>query len=88
MKFTEKQKETIYNNYTGFVDQFSDDLDHKSEISPKEIVCAVLVLAEEQLNSFSAECPTCRQGNLKELSIYDDWEGMLTCDKCGVRVKT
>ena len=32
-------------------------------------------------------CPACQQGNLKELSIYDDWEGMLTCDKCGVRFK-
>lgn len=32
-------------------------------------------------------CPNCKQGTMKELSIYDDMDGMLTCDKCGVRVK-
>lgn len=88
MKFTERQKEAIFNSYISFVDQFSDDLEHKSEISPKEIVYAVLVLAEEQLNAFSAECPTCHKGTMKEMSIYDDMDGMLTCDNCGVRVKT
>lgn len=33
------------------------------------------------------DCPNCKQGTVKELSIYDDMDGMLTCDKCGVRVK-
>ena len=32
-------------------------------------------------------CPSCKQGTMKEMSIYDDMDGMLTCDKCGVRVK-
>lgn len=32
-------------------------------------------------------CPVCHKGTMKELSIYDDTDGMLTCDKCGVRVK-
>lgn len=32
-------------------------------------------------------CTNCKQGTMKEMSIYDDMDGMLTCDKCGVRVK-
>lgn len=32
-------------------------------------------------------CTTCQKGTMKEMSIYDDMDGMLTCDKCGVRVK-
>lgn len=32
-------------------------------------------------------CPSCCEGTIKEMSIYDDMDGMLTCDKCGVRVK-
>ena len=24
-------------------------------------------------------------GHFKEMSLYDDWEGKLTCDKCGYR---
>lgn len=32
-------------------------------------------------------CKTCHKGTMKELSIYADMDGMLTCDKCGVRVK-
>jgi cell fate regulator YaaT (PSP1 superfamily) len=31
-------------------------------------------------------CRSCWLGELKELSIYDDRDGMLTCDSCGVRV--
>ena len=26
-------------------------------------------------------------GTFKEMSIYDDWEGFVTCNKCGLRVK-
>lgn len=29
-------------------------------------------------------CPTC-EIPLEELSIYDDWEGKLTCPECGQR---
>lgn len=36
---------------------------------------------EDQAN----QCTSCNIGVMKELSIYDDWDGMLTCDKCGVR---
>ena len=33
------------------------------------------------------KCNSCKIGTMKEMSIYDDMDGMLTCDKCGVRVK-
>ena len=89
MKLTQQQKETIFNNYMMLVDKLAEHIDHKSEISPKEIVYSVLALVEDQLSVWDkGNCPACQQGNLKELSIYDDWEGMLTCDKCGARVKT
>lgn len=39
------------------------------------------------LSGKKGNCPNCKQGTMKELSIYDDMDGMLTCDKCGVRVK-
>lgn len=84
MKLTQQDKETIYNKYMEFVDKISNDLDTFSEVSPKELVYAVLGLVDEL---FSGDCKSCNQGNLKELSIYDDMDGMLTCDKCGVRVK-
>lgn len=32
MKFTQEEKEIIYNNYMSFIDKLSDDLDHKSGI--------------------------------------------------------
>lgn len=84
MKFTQEQKETIYHSYMNFVNNLADDLDHKSEISPKELVYAVLGLVDEM---FSGNCKTCHKGTMGEMSIYDDMDGMLTCDKCGVRVK-
>lgn len=34
-----------------------------------------------------SECETCHKGTMREMSIYDDMDGMLTCDKCGVRTK-
>lgn len=83
MKFTQEQKEIIYNKYMNFIDKLSNDLDHKSEVSPKELVYAVLGLVEDKLNS----CKSCHIGTMKEMSIYDDMDGMLTCNKCGVRVK-
>lgn len=85
MKLTQKDKETIYNKYMEFVDKLSDDLDTFSEIGPKELVYAVLGLVDEL---FSGNCKTCHKGTMKEMSIYDDTDGMLTCDNCGVRVKT
>lgn len=88
MKFTQEQKETIFNNYMSFVNSLADDLDFKTDISPKEIVYAVLGLVEYELNSPpQGNCSSCNQGDIKEMSIYDDWEGMLTCNQCGVRVK-
>lgn len=38
------------------------------------------------LENQSDKCLGCSLGVMKEMSIYDDWEGMLTCDKCGVRL--
>ena len=32
-------------------------------------------------------CPNC-EGILDERSIYDDWDGCLTCDSCGQRFST
>lgn len=26
-------------------------------------------------------------GRFREMSLHDDWEGMVTCDKCGRRIK-
>ena len=84
MLITQEDKETIYNKYTEFVDNLADDLDFKTEVSPKELVYAVLGLVDEML---SGNCKICHKGTMKEMSMYDDMEGMLTCDKCGVRVK-
>lgn len=85
MKLSQEDKETIYNNYMTFISNMCDDLDTFSEVSPKELVYAVLGLVDEL---FSGNCKSCHKGTMKEMSIYDDWEGMLTCDKCGVRTKT
>jgi len=27
-------------------------------------------------------------GKFQELSIYDDWDGKVTCNKCGLRVSS
>lgn len=32
-------------------------------------------------------CKHCKEGKMFEGSIYDDWDGKLTCNKCGVREK-
>ena len=45
---------------------------------------SLLDLIEE---SVMGNCKACHKGTMKEMSIYDDMDGMLTCDKCGVRVK-
>lgn len=82
MKLTQQDKETIYNEYMKFVDKISNDLDFKTEISPKELVYAVLGLVDDL---FSGNCKTCNKGTMKEMSIYDDMDGVLTCNKCGVR---
>lgn len=50
------------------------------ESSEYEDFCIEL---EEQTN----KCTSCKIGTMKEMSIYDDMDGMLTCDKCGVRGK-
>jgi hypothetical protein len=84
MKLTQQEKETIYNKYMQFVSNICDDLDTFSEVSPKELVYAVLGLVDDM---FSGKCKTCHKGTMREMSIYDDMDGMLTCDKCGVRVK-
>ena len=83
MKFTQEDKEIIYNRYMDFINKLSDDLDTFSEISPKELVYSVLALVEDM----SSKCSSCKVGTMKEMSIYDDMDGMLTCDKCGARVK-
>lgn len=38
-----------------------------------------------KLLTFKDQCPSCKTGQLKELSINDNWEGKLTCDLCGQR---
>lgn len=83
-KLTQQDKEEVYNKYMEFVDKISDDLDTFSEVSPKELVYAVLGLVDEL---FSGNCKTCHKGTMKEMSIYDDMDGMLTYDKCGVRAE-
>jgi hypothetical protein len=45
---------------------------------------SLLDLVEESING---NCEVCHKGTMKEMSIYDDMDGMLTCDKCGVRIK-
>lgn len=85
MKLTQEDKETIYNSYMEFISSMCEDLDTFSEVSPKELVYAVLGLVNEL---FSGNCKSCHKGTTKEMSIYDDMDGMLTCDKCGVRVKS
>lgn len=52
----------------------------------QEIEVAINGYYEYQVGN-KGNCPSCKQGTIKELSIYDDMDGMLTCDKCGVRVK-
>lgn len=42
-------------------------------------------LIESIEKQLSGKCRTCNKGTMKEMSIYDDMDGMLTCDKCGTR---
>lgn len=51
MKFTQEDKETIYNKYMDFIGSMCDDLDTFSQVSPKELVYAVLGLVEDSANS-------------------------------------
>lgn len=53
--FTQVDKEKIYNNYMSFINSMCDDLDTFSEVSPKELVYAVLGLVEDHLK-------TCKHG--------------------------
>ncbi len=32
-------------------------------------------------------CSKCKKGKYREMSLYDDWDGKLTCDNCGIRVE-
>lgn len=36
-------------------------------------------------DSTGDRCPRCLEGTLRERSLHDDWEGLLTCEKCGDR---
>jgi hypothetical protein len=33
------------------------------------------------------DCKHCGKAKYKEMSLYDDWEGYVTCPKCADRVK-
>ena len=33
------------------------------------------------------KCEKCHEGYYTETSIYDDWDGVLHCSKCGHQVK-
>lgn len=37
----------------------------------------------------NTKCPYCNKGKLAERSLYDDWEGYLTCGnkECGMRTQ-
>lgn len=38
-----------------------------------------------QKDLWGKPCPSCKRGKLKELTIQDDWDGKLTCDRCASR---
>lgn len=48
-KFTQEDKEAVYNKYTALISNMCDDLDTFSEIGPKELVYAVMGLVEDHL---------------------------------------
>lgn len=49
--FTQEDKEVIYDNYMSFINSMCDDMDTFAEISPKELVYAVLGLVEDHLKT-------------------------------------
>lgn len=75
MNFTQQDKEKIYNSYMSFINSICEDLDTFSEVSPKELVYAVLGLVQDHLNTCEHEfqregdnywaCKFCNQENLK-----------------------
>ncbi len=34
------------------------------------------------------KCKMCKKGTYKEMSLYDDWDGTLSCNKCGHQYKS
>ena len=34
------------------------------------------------IDNTGTQCPSCKEGVLGENSIYDDWDGTVSCDKC------
>lgn len=41
----------------------------------------------KSIDMLGKKCGCCGNGTYRETSLYDDWEGMVTCTKCGDRVK-
>ena len=80
---SEKQKEInkLIEIVTLAEDYISCDKDEKDSID-------FLNALYEYRGDNKGNCPNCKQGTMKEMSIYDDMDGMLTCDKCGVRVSS
>ena len=40
-----------------------------------------------RIDRFSEKCLKCGKGYFKELSIYDDWHGKVTCSYCSRRIE-
>lgn len=39
----------------------------------------------KQVDMLGQCCQKCKQGTYGETSIYDDWDGVVHCSKCGHR---
>ena len=37
----------------------------------------------KQVDMLGENCQECKQGTYRETSIYDDWEGVVHCNRCG-----
>lgn len=40
----------------------------------------------KQIDMTGKKCNKCFKGVYKEMSIYDDWDGLLTCNNCGKKI--
>lgn len=86
------EQEKLIENLVDFITFVIKCVRRNGEYSPvssqelREIEAAIKEYYEYR-GKHEGNCPTCHKGTMKEMSIYDDMDGMLTCDKCGVRVK-
>lgn len=90
-KFTDNQGQCIFEEWLARVcpsgdcssvhNQWLDSYEYSDFVEEYKPVLDLLG------GSISGNCKTYHKGTMKEMSIYDDMDGMLTCDKCGVGVK-